>query len=32
VARDELRIEVDAVEAIDGTPVVEVKPAIHPPA
>ena len=32
VARDGLRIEVDALEAIDGTPVVDVKPAIHPPA
>jgi len=28
VARDGLRIEVDALEAIDGTPVVDVKPAI----
>ena len=27
-ARDELRIEVDALEAMDGTPVVDVKPAI----
>jgi tRNA-Thr(GGU) m(6)t(6)A37 methyltransferase TsaA len=27
-ARDGLRIEVDALEAIDGTPVVDVKPAI----
>jgi tRNA-Thr(GGU) m(6)t(6)A37 methyltransferase TsaA len=27
VARDGLRIEVDALEAIDGTPVVDVKPA-----
>ena len=26
VARDGLRIEVDALEAIDGTPVVDVKP------
>jgi tRNA-Thr(GGU) m(6)t(6)A37 methyltransferase TsaA len=32
VARDGLRIEVDALEAIDGTPVVDVKPAIDPPA
>ena len=32
VARAGLRIEVDALEAIDGTPVVDVKPAIHPPA
>ena len=32
VARDGLRIEVDAMEAIDGTPVVDVKPAIDPPA
>ncbi len=32
VARDGLRIEVDALEAIDGTPVVDVKPAIGPPA
>ena len=31
VARDGLRIEVDALEAIDGTPVVDVKPAIDPP-
>jgi tRNA-Thr(GGU) m(6)t(6)A37 methyltransferase TsaA len=31
VARDGLRIEVDALEAIDGTPVVDVKPAIGPP-
>jgi tRNA-Thr(GGU) m(6)t(6)A37 methyltransferase TsaA len=30
VARDGLRIEVDALEAIDGTPVVDVKPAIDP--
>jgi tRNA-Thr(GGU) m(6)t(6)A37 methyltransferase TsaA len=28
VARDGLQIEVDALEAIDGTPVVDVKPAI----
>ena len=28
VAREGLRIEVDALEAIDGTPVVDVKPAI----
>jgi hypothetical protein len=27
-----LRIEVDALEAIDRTPVVDVKPAIGPPA
>jgi tRNA (Thr-GGU) A37 N-methylase len=32
LARDELRIEVDALEAIDGTPVMDVKPAIDPPA
>jgi tRNA-Thr(GGU) m(6)t(6)A37 methyltransferase TsaA len=32
VARAGLRIEVDALEAIDGTPVVDVKPAIDPPA
>jgi tRNA-Thr(GGU) m(6)t(6)A37 methyltransferase TsaA len=32
VAREGLRIEVDALEAIDGTPVVDVKPAIDPPA
>ncbi len=32
VARDGLGIEVDALEAIDGTPVVDVKPAIDPPA
>jgi tRNA (Thr-GGU) A37 N-methylase len=32
VARAGLRIEVDALEAIDGTPVVDVKPAIGPPA
>jgi tRNA (Thr-GGU) A37 N-methylase len=32
VARDGLRTEVDALEAIDGTPVVDVKPAIDPPA
>ena len=31
VARDGLQIEVDALEAIDGTPVVDVKPAIDPP-
>jgi tRNA-Thr(GGU) m(6)t(6)A37 methyltransferase TsaA len=28
VARDGLRIEVDALEAVDGTPVVDVKPVI----
>jgi tRNA (Thr-GGU) A37 N-methylase len=32
VARDGLRIEVDALEAIDRTPVVDVKPATDPPA
>jgi tRNA (Thr-GGU) A37 N-methylase len=32
VAREELRIEIDALEAIDGTPVADVKPAIDPPA
>src|SRR5207245_5142281 len=32
IARDGLRIEVDALEAITGTPVVDVKPAIDPPA
>src|ERR1700746_984552 len=32
LARDGLRIQVDALEAIDGTPVVDVKPAIDPPA
>ena len=32
VARAGLRIELDALEAIDGTPVVDVKPAIGPPA
>ena len=32
VARDGLRTEVDALEAIDGTPVIEGKPAINPPA
>lgn len=32
VARAGLRIEVDALEAIDGTPVVDVKPAIGRPA
>jgi len=32
VARDGLRIEVDALEAVDGKPVVDVKPAIGPPA
>ena len=32
MARAGLRIEVDALEAIDGTPVVDVKPAIGPPA
>jgi tRNA (Thr-GGU) A37 N-methylase len=31
VARAGLRIEVDALEAIDGTPVVDVKTAIGPP-
>jgi tRNA-Thr(GGU) m(6)t(6)A37 methyltransferase TsaA len=31
VARAGLRIEVDALEAIDGTPVLDVKPAIGPP-
>src|SRR5262249_52157212 len=31
VARDGLRIEVDALEAIDGTPVVDVKPHTHAP-
>ncbi len=31
VARAGLRIEVDALEAIDGTPVVDVKPDIGPP-
>jgi tRNA-Thr(GGU) m(6)t(6)A37 methyltransferase TsaA len=31
VARDGLRVEVDALEAIDGTPVVDVKPAIDRP-
>ena len=31
VARDGLRVEVAALEAIDGTPVVDVKPAIEPP-
>jgi tRNA (Thr-GGU) A37 N-methylase len=30
MARDGLRIEVDALEAIDGTPVVDVKPDIDP--
>jgi tRNA (Thr-GGU) A37 N-methylase len=30
--RDRLRIELDALEAIDGPPVVDVKPAIDPPA
>jgi len=30
--REGLRIEVDALEAVDGTPVVDVKPAIDPPA
>jgi tRNA (Thr-GGU) A37 N-methylase len=29
-ARDRLWIEVEALEAIDGTPVVDVKPAIDP--
>src|SRR5215471_473757 len=32
VAREGLRIEVDALEAIDGTPVVDVKPDNDPPA
>jgi tRNA (Thr-GGU) A37 N-methylase len=32
VARDGLRLELDALEAIDGTPVADVKPAIEPPA
>ena len=32
VARDGQRIEVDALEAIDGTPVADVKPAIDSPA
>ena len=32
LARDGLRIEVDALEAIDGTPVVDVKPDIGLPA
>jgi len=32
MARAGLLIEVDALEAIDGTPVVDVKPAIDPPA
>jgi tRNA (Thr-GGU) A37 N-methylase len=32
VAREGLRVEVDALEAIDGTPVVDVKPVIDPPA
>jgi tRNA-Thr(GGU) m(6)t(6)A37 methyltransferase TsaA len=32
VARDGLRIEIDALEAIDGTPVADVKPVIAPPA
>jgi tRNA-Thr(GGU) m(6)t(6)A37 methyltransferase TsaA len=32
VARAGLRIEVDAPEVVDGTPVVDVKPAIGPPA
>jgi tRNA-Thr(GGU) m(6)t(6)A37 methyltransferase TsaA len=32
MARDGLRIEVDALEAIDGTPVVDVKPANDLPA
>jgi tRNA-Thr(GGU) m(6)t(6)A37 methyltransferase TsaA len=32
VTRAGLRIEVDALEAIDGTPVVDVKPAIGAPA
>jgi tRNA (Thr-GGU) A37 N-methylase len=32
MARDGLRIEVDALEAIDGTPVVDVKPVIGQPS
>ena len=32
VAREGLRIEAGAVEAIDGTPVVDVKPTAGPPA
>src|SRR5215467_8764173 len=32
LARAGLRIEVDALEAIDGTPPADVKPAIDPPA
>jgi tRNA-Thr(GGU) m(6)t(6)A37 methyltransferase TsaA len=32
VARDGLRIQVDALEAVDGTPVVDVKPAVDLPA
>lgn len=32
VARAGLRIEVDALEAVDGTPVVDVKSTIGPPA
>lgn len=32
VAREGLRIEVDALEAIDNTPVVDVKPALREPA
>ena len=32
VARDGLRSEVDALEAIDGTPVTDVKPAFDPPS
>jgi tRNA (Thr-GGU) A37 N-methylase len=32
VARAGLRIEADALEAIGGTPVVDVKPTIGPPA
>lgn len=32
VARAGLRIEAGALEAIDGTPVVDVKPATGPPA
>ena len=32
LTRDGLRIEVDALEVIDGTPVVDVKPVIDAPA
>ena len=32
VAHDGLRIDVDALEAIDGMPVADVKPVIGPPA